>query len=108
MANLKAWQAKLTAGRLYKVRPAANRNVEKTSIISQGGDADTFTVYVAIDGATPNTDPGSLATMSKVLVDVTGSKVFNALDFNFLAVTQAAAGDIYLCGYVVEDLGAIS
>lgn len=108
MANLKPWQVKLTENRLYKVRPAANRNIGLTSITPHGTDADTFTVYVALDGATPNTNPASLAVMSKAASDISSAHIFEGFDFNFLAVTKAAAGAIYLSGFEVEDLGAIS
>ena len=108
MANLKPWQVKLTENRLYKVRPKANRNIGLTSITPQGLETDTFSLYVALDGAVADTNPASLNEMSIALKDFFSPKAIESLDFNFLAVTKAAGGSIYLSGFEIEDLGAIA
>lgn len=108
MANLQPWQIKLTPNRLYRTRLAPSRNIGNIAIIPQGVEGvDNFSVYIALDGATPDTNPASLAEMSKINTDISSARSFQSFDFNFLAVTQSAGGSIYVSGLVVEDIGAI-
>ena len=110
MANhLKVWQKKLDLTKLYKVRIAPNRNVGLATLIIQGSPTDTVDIYVAIDGVTENSNPTNLAGMSKIAEDISGSYQFTAFDFNFIAAKQnTGTSDVYLNGYVLDDLGGIS
>lgn len=112
MANLKEYQTKISTSRLYRIKPAPIRQPLKVWITNQGSDSE-IKIYIAEDGATPDTLPASLAEMAVIATSNSifdGAKAFENLTSNFIAVEQVAGtGNITINGIeIVADEGAIS
>ena len=106
MANLKSYQTKLTVGNLYKLTEVRPRPVGNAWLTLQG--AGTVDIYVAEDGATPDTDPANLTDMGKT-IEGTVTSVSIEGNHNFISIQQnTATNTVYISGIAAEDLGAIT
>ncbi len=107
MANLQSYQTKLTVGRLFRIKKdKISKPTSNVWFTIQG--VGTVDVYVAEDGATPDTNPANLAAMGKT---ITGSVVSQSMEgnHNFISFQQnGGTNTVYVSGAAVEDLGAIS
>jgi hypothetical protein len=109
MANLTAAQTKLTLNNLYRLNKSASgiNAFSKAFLMMQG--TGTVNVYIALDGAAPDTEPASLAEMSQIQAGIDGTIAFQSFDFRYIAIEQASgSNEVYFSGFTLEDKGAIS
>lgn len=107
MANLQSFQIKLTVGNLFKIKQTKiSKPTSNVWFTIQGEGA--VDIYVAEDGAAPDTNPANLAAMGKTIENTVVSQSMEG-NHNFISIQQnTGTNTVYVSGVDVEDLGAIS
>ncbi len=107
MANLQSYQTKLTVGRLFRIKQdKISKPTSNVWFTIQG--TGTVDIYVAEDGATPNTNPANLAAMGKTIENTVVSRSMEG-NHNFISFQQNTdTNTVYISGADVEDLGVIA